>query len=70
MTRRTWRHGLTLVELVTVIAVLAILSALLLVAVQQAREGARPLQCKHQLKQLLTAVQNGGGGRPKMVALG
>jgi prepilin-type processing-associated H-X9-DG protein len=45
-----------LVELVTVIAVLAILSALLLVAVQQAREGARSLQCKHQLKQLALAL--------------
>lgn len=56
MTHRTWRQGLTLVELVAVIAVLATLSALLLTTVQQVRESTRCLQCKHQVQQLALAV--------------
>ena len=70
MFRRHRKIGFTLVELLVVIAIIGILVALLLPAIQAAREAARRTECANKFKQVALGMQNYHDTYGKFPALG
>ena len=52
------RRGLTLLEVVVVIAIIGILLAMILPAIQYSREASRRMECSNRLRQIMIAVHN------------
>ncbi|MBX3425048.1 MAG: DUF1559 domain-containing protein [Pirellulales bacterium] len=70
MERNNKRRGFTLVELLVVIAIIGVLVALLLPAIQAAREAARRNSCLNNIKQIGLALLNYESARKEYPALG
>lgn len=60
------KHGFTLVELLVTLAIIGVLAALILPAVQSAREAARRTQCANNLKQITLAMYHYHGAHQRL----